>query len=96
MAKKNKIHEVKDSMMQQSLTHRAMNHAFFAQIDSRRRQEVAEGGMLNEDHTAMANLPTEAIHTEYPRSLRRNGLGFPDVREFVRGYHSIDDDYELE
>lgn len=35
--------------------------------DPRRRQELADGGMVREDERAMANLPRQAIHHEYPR-----------------------------
>ena len=35
--------------------------------DPRRRQELADGGMVREDQQAMANLPRQAIHHEYPR-----------------------------
>ena len=35
--------------------------------DPRRRQELADGGMIREDQAAMANLPRQAIHHEYPR-----------------------------
>lgn len=33
--------------------------------DPRRRQELRDSLMINEDHTAMANLPMRAIHAEY-------------------------------
>jgi len=35
--------------------------------DPRRRQELADGGMVREDQAAMANLPRQAVHHEYPR-----------------------------
>lgn len=35
--------------------------------DPRRRQELADGGMVREDQRAMANLSPRAIHHEYPR-----------------------------
>jgi hypothetical protein len=35
--------------------------------DPRRRQELADGGMVREDQNAMANLSPRAIHHEYPR-----------------------------
>lgn len=40
--------------------------AFYGGIDPRRRQEVSDGGMIQEDPKAMANCPTEALHHEYP------------------------------
>lgn len=35
--------------------------------DPRRRQELADGGMVREDRNAMANLSNRAISHEYPR-----------------------------
>ena len=39
---------------------------FYGGIDPLRRKEVAAGGMVREDRHAMANLPQQAIHAEYP------------------------------
>jgi hypothetical protein len=39
----------------------------YAGIDPRRRREVADSGMVQEDPNAIANLPTRAIHHEYSR-----------------------------
>lgn len=36
-------------------------------VDPRRRQELADGGMVREDRNAMANLSPKAISHEYPR-----------------------------
>lgn len=36
-------------------------------IDPRRRQEMADGGMVREDRKAMANLSNTALHHEYPK-----------------------------
>ncbi len=36
-------------------------------IDPRRRQEMADGGIVREDQRAMANLSPKAIHHEYPK-----------------------------
>lgn len=38
----------------------------FGGIDPRRRQEMADGGMIRPDMRAMANCPTQAIHHEWP------------------------------
>ena len=45
-----------------------MENEFFAGVDPRRRQEIADGGMVREDHRQMANLPRQAIHAEYPQA----------------------------
>ncbi len=46
---------------------RNINGSFYEGVDPRRRQELADGGLIREDQRAMANLPTRAIHHEYPR-----------------------------
>lgn len=45
---------------------RDMRNKFYAGVDPRRRQEMADGGMVREDRQAMANLSPKAIHHEYP------------------------------
>jgi hypothetical protein len=40
---------------------------FYAGIDPRRRREVADSGMVQEDPRAIANLSTVPIHREYTR-----------------------------
>jgi hypothetical protein len=42
-------------------------HEEYAGMDERRMQERADGAMLNEDHSAMANMPQQVIMREYPR-----------------------------
>lgn len=46
---------------------RGMMSEFYQGVDPRRRIEIAEGGMIQEDNRAMANLSGEFIHKEYPR-----------------------------
>jgi len=61
---------------------RDMSNEFYAGVDPRRRQEVADGGMIREDHNAMANLPRMAQHHEYPQA------GYyvtPYIDDIVRG-----------
>ena len=43
-----------------------MKSSFYGGLDPRRRQEVSDGGMIEEDPKAMANLPRQARHLEYP------------------------------
>lgn len=45
----------------------AARSAFFAGLDPRRRREVADSGMVQEDHNAVANLSNTPIHREYVR-----------------------------
>lgn len=47
---------------------RSMENEFYAGIDPRRRQEIADGGMIEEDNKAMANLSPKARHYEYPKA----------------------------
>ena len=69
------VHKVSTTMYKQEMEeyeHPAyerienMRSAFYGGIDPRRRQEVSDGGMIEEDPKAMANMPTEAKHHEYP------------------------------
>lgn len=41
---------------------------FYAGMDPRRKQELADGGMVAEDNNAMANLSENFVHAQYPRS----------------------------
>lgn len=43
-----------------------MYSSFYAGLDPRRRQEMADGGMVKEDRAAIANLSEKPIHREYP------------------------------
>lgn len=45
-----------------------MENEFYQGVDPRRREEIADGGMVREDHNAMANLPRQAIHCEFPQA----------------------------
>lgn len=45
-----------------------MRDKFYGGMDPRRRMEMSEGGMVREDHRAMANLSEAPIHKEYPRA----------------------------
>ena len=40
--------------------------SFYAGLDPRRRQEMADGGMVKEDKVAIANLSEKPVHREYP------------------------------
>lgn len=41
---------------------------YYGGVDPRRRQELSDGGMIRESKTAVANLPEQFIHTEYPKN----------------------------
>lgn len=61
---------------------RDMSNEFYAGVDPRRRQEVADGGMIREDRNAMANLPRQAQHHEYPQA---GYYSTPYLDDTVRG-----------
>lgn len=46
---------------------RGMMSEFYQGIDPRRREEIADGGIVQEDPKAMANLSEQFIHREVPR-----------------------------
>lgn len=45
---------------------RDVDFQYYGGLDPLRKREVADGGMVREDNNAMANLPRQAIHCEYP------------------------------
>jgi hypothetical protein len=47
---------------------RDLSNEMYAGVDPRRRQEIGDGGMIREDRQAMANLPRQAQHHEYPQA----------------------------
>lgn len=55
-----------------------LSNTFYDNVDPRRRQELADSKMLNEDHTAMANLPRQAIHREYNQNRFNQSTMFDD------------------
>lgn len=55
-----------------------MSHAFYSNVDPRRRQELKDSQMIGEDHNAMANLPTEPIHREYNQNSFNVSTMFDD------------------
>lgn len=36
-------------------------------MDSRRKQEMSDAGMIREDHSAIANMPQEVMIKQYPK-----------------------------
>lgn len=66
-----------------------MRGEFYGGIDPRRRKEIADGGMVKEDQKAMANLPRQAIHCEYPQAPFYQS---PYIDNAVRGTDTERDD----
>jgi hypothetical protein len=68
---------------------RDINGEFYAGLDPRRRQEIADGGMIREDQNQMANCPRMAMHHEYPQTPYYKT---PYVDDLVRGIDNEIDD----
>jgi hypothetical protein len=52
-------------------------------VDPRRRQEVADSRMIQEDENAMANLPERPVYHEYNEDRFKydsNSAGSPDLQ----------------
>jgi len=62
---------------------REMKNEFYAGVDPRRRQELSDAGMIREDHNAMANLPRQAQHHEFPQQPFYESPYFADIRRGV-------------
>lgn len=59
-----------------------LRNAFMAQVDPRRRQEVADSRMISEDHYSMSNLS--------PRFINKQFNPGKYVEKFKPGYDEID------
>lgn len=63
---------------------------YYAGMDSRRRMEMEDAGMIHEDHRAIANLPQEVMIKPYPLTGPYNPEGIDDT---IRGVdHQMDYD----
>jgi hypothetical protein len=67
MAKNTQLNK-EERRLDEMYQHRMREIAGGGGVDPRRRIEFAEGGMVQEDPRAMANLPRQAIHMEYPKN----------------------------
>ena len=45
---------------------REIGGEYYHGLDPRRRNERADAGLIQEDHTQIANLPSQARHHEFP------------------------------
>jgi hypothetical protein len=57
-------------------------HEYYAGEESRRKQEHEDGGMIKEDHSAIANLPQSVMMKPYPRP---GGYMPEDLDDTIRG-----------
>lgn len=64
-----------------------MRDVFYGQIDPRRKQEVADSRMIQEDHNAMANLSPRAINREFDAGR------FAEAFKFTK--HTTDEIHEF-
>jgi hypothetical protein len=63
-------YEIKRDMANQMSfdTYKEAYSSFYAGIDPRRKVEMADAGMIEEDQGAMSNLPKEGYQRTYPRT----------------------------
>lgn len=71
-----------------------MYDEYYAGMDPRRRQEMADANMISEDNKAVANLPQNVIMREYPKA--RFG-GYSELNDTLMGIdiQMNDDDKEM-
>jgi hypothetical protein len=48
--------------------HEAYGEGYYEGKESRRHQEMHDGGMIHEDHSAIANMPQEVMMKPYPKT----------------------------
>lgn len=58
---------------------------YYAGEESRHSQEMADGAMLKEDHSAMANMPQNIIMKHYPKAYGYLPEGLDDSIRGVDG-----------
>ena len=66
------------------LSDEPMRDTFYGIINPRRKQEVADSRMIQEDHAAMSNLSPRAIHREFDafRFVEAFKQGNDEIHEF--------------
>lgn len=64
-------------------------------MDPRRYQEMRDAGMINEDHSATANLPQQVKYHDWPKARHYHDYGLDDT---IRGIdrQMDEDNYEME
>ncbi len=66
-------------LLQGAIMAKRYNSGYYEGPDSRKRQEREDGGMLSEDHSAMANMPQEVIMKMYPKENDYTPEGLDDT-----------------
>jgi hypothetical protein len=94
---KDRVHEGEGEMRRlrdehERAMYRHMNGSeHYAGMEPRRRQEMRDAGMLNEDHRAVANMPQDVKYHPYPKPDAYLPEGLDDT---LRGIdRQIDLDY---
>lgn len=63
-----------------------MRDVFYGNINTRRKQEVADSRMIQEDHSAMANLSPQPIHRQFDAGRFAEAFSFTrhtgEIHEF--------------
>lgn len=67
------------------------NRDYYAGMDTRRRQEMEDAGMIHEDHRAIANLPQEVMIKPYPKTGPYLPEGLDDTINGVDRQMDFDD-----
>ncbi len=75
-----------------TIARRANMNEFYAGMDARRRQELEDSGMINEDPRAIANLPQEVMIKAYPKLNNYLPEGIDDTGRGVDMQMDYDDD----
>jgi len=65
-----------------------LNDEFYAGMEPRRRQELHDAGMIEEDHNEIANLPQHVMIKPYPKSYHNIPEGLDDTIDGI--------DYQIE
>lgn len=73
------------------ISRRANMNEFYAGMDARRRQELEDSGMINENPNAIANLPQEVMIKSYPKSNNYLPEGIDDTGRGVDMQMDYDD-----
>jgi hypothetical protein len=67
----------------------------YASHDERRKLEARDGGMLSEDHTAIANLPQGVIMREYPKIHGYSPEGLDDTERGIEHQVNLDNSKKM-
>ncbi len=81
--KKNKITNAPNVEVQSEQA--MMMDAFYNNVDPRRRQELADSRMIQEDQNSMSNLPRQAIHHTFNPDVYPERLAMFNQSQKLKG-----------